>query len=325
MFTALLSALFLVACTGTEPVDSGDTRTPGEDATISAFDAEHVYYGDENRRSVDVQVDFPDASTTYSRITGRFELSCPDDKCDYWDRYGTFGIVLDPGTDDETYVELDRFITAYRVGFSWESDLTELRPLLSDTITLRVFIDTWVGPGHSQGEGWLFDAELDFEGGAPPVPEVTEIIPVWPHLSYNAGLEDNPVTDQVVPVELPVDSATQVTLRSFISGHGWDNRQNCAEFCAKDHSYTVGEGTWDREVWRDDCADTVTDGTQAGTWEYNRAGWCPGAQVHPWDMDVTEHWTGETATVGYALEPYTWSGDGDQPYYYMSGLLLRAH
>jgi hypothetical protein len=325
VFTIVFAhVLLLTACTDSEPVDSGEQRTPGADQTVTAFDAEHVYYGDENRRSVDVQVTLPDESTTYSSITGRFALTCPNDKCDHWDRYGTVGIVLDPGTDDETYVELDRFITAYRVGFDWSSDLTAYRALLTGTVTLRVFIDTWVGPGHAQGEGWLFDVALDYLGGPPPENEVRQVVPVWPHLSYSAGLEDNPVGDQVLPVEVPVTSASQVTLRSFISGHGWNNSENCAEFCAKDHSYGLGDGEWDREVWRDDCEDTVTDGTQQGTWEYDRAGWCPGAQVYPWDMDVTEHWTGDSASVSYALEPFVWSGSGDQPYYYMSGVLLVA-
>ncbi len=318
--------LALISCTDATTGGTTDTaplRTPGADATVVAFDGEHVYYGDENRRTVDLPVSLPGASSTYTSILGRFQLSCPDDGCDHWDRYGTFGIVVDPGTDDEQYIELDRFITAYRVGFSWDADLTDVRPLLSGDVTLRVFIDTWVGPGHSDGAGWLFDAELDFVGGEPPSPEPVEVIPVWPHQSFHAGLADNPPEAQVAPVDVGVTDAAQVTLRSFITGHGWNNSQNCAEFCAKDHTYTVGSESWTREVWRDDCEDTVTDGTQAGTWTYDRAGWCPGDQVFPWDMDASDAWTGDRVTVGYALQDYTWSGDGDQPYYYLSGNLIR--
>ena len=62
---------------------------------------------------------------------------------------------------------------------------------------------------------------------------------------------------------------------------------------------------------------------QQGTWEYSRAGWCPGAQVWPWDIDITEA-IGETSEIdiGYGLNDWTWWGDGDQPYYYMSGNIV---
>ncbi len=321
----LCSALLLTACEpDPEVADTALERAPGEDSTVTVFAEEHVYYGDENRRTVDVEVTFPDETTTYGAINGRFALTCPDGGCDWWDRYGSFGVVFDAGTEDETYVELDRFITAYRVGFSWEADLTDLRPLLTGTQTMRVYIDTWVGPGHANGSGWLFDAAFDFTGGEPPSPEPIANLPVWGHQTWNAGLPDQPVETQVLPqqVELPA-SATAATFRSFITGHGWDNSQNCAEFCAKEHFYAVGGVEFGREVWRDDCGDTVTDGTQQGTWTYSRAGWCPGAQVFPWDTDVTAQVeAGSTTDVSYRLEDFEWWGDGDQPYYYMSGMLI---
>lgn len=332
---SLTLALFLfpltLACGDKDDNDGDDTaRTEGEDTTVTVFAEEYIHFGEENKRQVDLQVDFPDDTLTYEQVTGRFALTCPDGGCDWWDRYGTFGVVLDPGTEDEQYIELDRFITPYRVGFSWEADLTAVRPLLTGTQTMRVFIDTWVTEGHEQGDGWLFDAELDFEGGPPPSPEPIAVVPVWGHLSWNAGLEDSPVEDQVLPqtLDLPED-ATDVVFRSFITGHGWNNSQNCAEFCEKEHFYTVAgsdEGEeFGREVWRDDCSETETDGTQQGTWEYDRAGWCPGAQVFPWDTDVSDQAAGQASVdVSYRLEDFTWAGDGDQPYYYMSGVLIVA-
>lgn len=331
----MITLILLTACTAPsssdktpEADDTGDSvapaRSPGEDQSIVVFDDEYLYFGDENRRSVDVEVSFPDDTTTYSSLTGQFALGCPNDACDWWDRYGTFGVVLDPGTEDETYIEIDRFITAYRVGFSWTSDLTALRPLLTGTQTLRVFIDTWVSEGHENGDGWLFDATIDLEGGDPPSPEPVLNQPVWGHLSWNAGLDDAPVESQVVPqtVEIPSDLSA-ATLRSFITGHGWNNNQNCAEFCEKEHFFTVGGVETGRLVWRDDCEDTVTDGTQRGTWRYARAGWCPGAQVYPWDIDASAQLVGtDSADVSYRLEDFTWEGDGDQPYYYVSGLII---
>ena len=301
------------------------TRSEGEDTTVTVFDGEYVHFGEENRRSVDVEVTFPEATETFSSLNGRFALRCPNDACDWWDRYGNFGIVLDAGTEQEQFIELDRFITAYRVGMEWESDLTPYRPLLTGTVTLRVFIDTWVTEGHENGDGWLFDAAVDFAGGPPPSPEPVAVVPVWGHLSWKAGRDDMPVNTQVVPQTAELPEHTEATFRSFISGHGWNNSQNCAEFCAKEHFYTVAGEEFGREVWREDCSETVTDGTQQGTWRYDRAGWCPGAQVYPWDTDVTEAIGGSsTADVSYRLEDFTWAGDGDEPYYFMSGVLLLS-
>jgi hypothetical protein len=349
MHRHLIAVTLLVACSGskdpldtsptatgstppteTETPDTEDTedteieRVEGEDTTVTVFDAEYVYFGAENRREVDVTVELPDDSATYSSITGRFALTCPESGlCDHWDRYGSLAVILNAGTKEEQRIEIDRFITAYRVGFDWEADLTPIRPLLTGTVTFRVYIDTWVGPGHTEGEGWLFYADLDYAGGPPPSPEPIAVIPAWGHQSWSSGLDENPVEAQVIPqtLEVPAD-ATSFTFRSFITGHGWNNSQNCAEFCSKWHYYTVGGDQFGRAVWRDDCASTVTDGTQLGTWTYDRAGWCPGAQVYPWDTDVTDSVTGGTVDVSYQLEPYTWAGDGDQPYYYMSGVLI---
>ncbi len=320
-----LLCLALLACNAADnATDTADVRPMGEDATITVFDDAHVYFGDENLRQIDVTVTFPDDAATYSKLQGKFRLSCPNDRCDHWDRYGTFGYVLNAGTDDEQYVELERFITAYRTGFKWRSDLTDMRPVLSGEVTLRVFIDTWVGPGHTDGEGWLFDADILFEGGEAPIPEAVEVLPVWGHQSFKYGADDNPVPGQVVPTDMPIVAGSQYMLRSFISGHGFGGNENCAEFCPKDHTYTVADTDFTRNVWRDDCDQTETDSTQLGTWEYSRAGWCPGDQVAPWDSDVTDAVQGKsTATFGYDVEDYSWNGSEGEPYFYMSGVLVR--
>lgn len=300
----------------------GDTdgRVPGEDEVVMIFDETYFHSG---ARTNEAEVVFPDESYTYSNITGHFQLTCPNGLCDHWDRYATFGILLDPGEEDQVYVELDRYITAYRVGFSWDSDLTYLRPLLTGTQTMSSFIDTWVSEGHEAGDGWLLTASIEFTGGAPTSPEAKAVIPIWPHQSFNYGNPDEPVNEAAAPLEISVPPANYYMLRSFISGHGFGGNENCAEFCAKTHSYSVEASDYPKTIWRDDCNTTVTDGTQLGTWEYARAGWCPGAQVFPWDLDVTDAVDDQgMVTVGYDIEPFVWNGASGQPYYYMSGLVF---
>lgn len=318
--------ILLASCTAQLPEDSAAPEVvlpAGEDQTIRVFSEEYVHFGGENRRIVDVPIRFPDDTATYSQIRGRFALTCPNSRCDWWDRFGSFGVVLNAGTKEEAYVELDRFITPYRVGFSWESDLTALRPTLTGEQTMRVYIDTWVSEGHENGDGWLFTAELDFTGGPPPSPQPIANVPVWGFQSWNAGLPDNPTEAQVLPQEVSLKAHSSSTFRAFITGHGWNNMQNCAEFCAKEHFFTVGTEEFGREVWRDNCDETETDGRQQGTWQYARAGWCPGAQVYPWDTDTSARTVNaDSVPVSYRLEDFTWRGDGDQPYYYHSGMFI---
>jgi Peptide-N-glycosidase F, C terminal/Peptide-N-glycosidase F, N terminal len=212
--------------------------------------------------------------------------------------------VNDAGTPNESVTELARFITPYRVGMRWSLDVTGLRPLLSGPVTLRVFIDTWVGPGNAQGAGWLVDAAFDFRAGV-PAKEPLAVVRLWDEVAVGYGDPAKPISGSAPTrmVSLPVGT-TSVELRSFITGHGQGNAENCAEFCQKTHGFKVGEKTFERLVWRADCATTAAPG-QAGTFQYPRAGWCPGAGVLPWTEDVTAAVpsSGETA-VSYAITAY---------------------
>jgi hypothetical protein len=55
-------------------------------------------------------------------------------------------------------------------------------------------------------------------------------------------------------------------------------------------------------LWRDDCQTTAVSG-QNGTWQYSRAGWCPGADVRPWTVDVTSDLAGAASAM------FQWSVD----------------
>jgi hypothetical protein len=285
----------------------------GPDLSLTAFLGEHIFFGSENRRMVDKTITFPAAHLAYKKITLQFSLRCPNNRCDFWDRFGSLGIVLNPHEEEKKVVEISRFVTAYRVASTWRVDITRLRPLLAGSVTLRVFIDTWVGPGHAQGEGWLVDASFGFEGGlSDDVPSAA--IPVWPLRSFVYGDPKKPVQDAVPPSEIAIPAKVRkAELMSFITGHGQGNLQNCAEFCQKDHTFQIGAQRWTQKIWRADCPSTATP-NQAGTWTYPRAGWCPGASAHPWVVDVTDAVkAGEKQTVMYEVEAYTNTCRPDSP------------
>jgi hypothetical protein len=209
--------------------------------------------------------------------------------------------------------ELLRFMTPYAIGASWTADVTALRPLLSGTVTLRVFIDTWVGPGNAQGAGWLVDTTFDMKGGVPDRLPIA-VIPLWDQLEVPYGDPKKPISASVPDRTVPLPAgATGVELRSFVTGHGQGNLDNCAEFCTRTHSFTVGTMQVAKPVFRNDCAQTAVPG-QKGNFRPGRAGWCPGAVVVPWVADVTAAATGGgPLTVRYQVTPYENSCRPDAP------------
>ena len=266
----------------------------------------------DNHRRATAEVEFP-AQGPPRKVSLRLRLRCPSPGgCDFWDRWAYLGVVR--GTaPNETVTEIMRFVTPYRLTADWTADVTALQPMLSGKVKLMVFVDTWVAPGHAQGAGWLIDASFTFSPTtADRVP--VEVIPLWDVTSVEVGDPAKPIS-ATLPERMPAirPDAVAVELRSFITGHGQGNAQNCAEFCAKRHSYSVAGMPFQRQVWRGDCETTAIP-NQAGNWKPGRAGWCPGALVTPWVVDVTAAAkAGGTAAVSYAPEPYVNTCRPDSP------------
>lgn len=284
---------------------------PGASADVAAFAETHLYFtGTENRRVVETTATFP-VRGSFESIELTLTLGCPSKKCDAWDRAGTLGLVLDergPGPEDDLVVELARFMTPYGVGGTWTFDLTDLRPLLAGEHKLRAFIDTWVGPGHAQGNGWLLTTTFAMKGGK-AAREPIAAIPLW-----QRAVDGVPVGDPAKPLdalkELSVTlprPASGVAVRSFVTGHGQGNAGNCAEFCKLTHTVSIGAEQVSAEIWRADCRATGVPGQQ-GNWTPSRAGWCPGADVRPWVADLAaapEALAGRAQlVVGYAVSKY---------------------
>lgn len=278
--------------------DGGPEVQVGTTQTVTALDGVHVYFGDPNRRSVDTEVTFPAAELRYAKVTLRLGLRCPTGGCDWWDRLGRLSILRPGDGGEPVELELARFITPYRLGGEFTVDVTDLQRVLEGPQTVRVFIDTWVGPGHANGAGWLVDAAFDFEGGLPER-DPFAVVPLWAPQRVVYGDPARPV-DVTAAVEVPA-GATGVRLRALVTGHGQGNADNCAEFCARDHTFTVGAEPITRELWRADCETTAVP-NQQGTWRYPRAGWCPGAMVTPWTADVAA--SAGSLPVRYDVETY---------------------
>lgn len=255
---------------------------------VTAFEQTDQYFGSEDLRTIQAEVEFPEEGD-WAQIGMYFRLECPETGlCDHWDRTGSIQLVQNAGTDDAITTEVLRHITPYRIAMSNYVDVTDLAPLLKGTQTLTSFIDTWVGPGHAQGEGWRVTVRFVFYPGPPAGPD--EVINVWSRRSITVGQsgEGQTVPDQIEPFTFTVpEDATRVVAHLTTTGHSFGNTYNCAEFCEMKHDLAINEDVFSTTPWRDDC-DVNPVSPQFGTWEYGRNGWCPGAVSIGDKLDITD-------------------------------------
>ena len=263
---------------------------PPEATVVTAFDRAYHYFGAENRREILQNVEFPPPGP-WNQVGLYLKLECPENgKCDHWDRLGSVQLVLNPEADQEQwqYLELVRHVTPYRMGMCEFIDVTTLAPFLTGARTLKSFIDTWVGPGNSSGEGWRITIKFVFYPGPDRRPDL--VLPIHGVRYITVGETDpgTTVDDQTPPlgVSLP-PGASRVEARLIATGHSFGNTFNCAEFCMMRQDVYLNGAIHSAVPWRNDCrANPVAD--QAGTWKYARNGWCPGSVVMGSSIDLTD-------------------------------------
>jgi hypothetical protein len=212
---------------------------------------------------------------------------------DRWDRAGSIRVVT-PGGE----VEVVRFITSYGGRTEHEVDVTELAPILRGERQFRAFIDTWVSPA------WRVDLTLRYQ----PVKEYdnsTWAAPVFLTDSFNS--QDMPGGREVV-VEVPKGLA-RVVLRYVSTGHCTDGT-DADEFISKANVISVDGVVVARyHPWRDDCRryrerNPYTSHWTDGSWssDYSRSGWCPGVEVSPMEIDLSDHLTPGKHRIRFVVE-----------------------
>lgn len=226
---------------------------------------------------------------------------------DYYDYYQTFPEI-------ERY-ELARYITPYGngldlgSGWTWTFDVSDYRTLLTDSVRLAA--------GNWQE---LLDMRFLFIEGTPPR-DALSIQNLW-NGSFNYGLTSDPIESHLTEIEIDLPTeALNARWKSRITGHGMDSPQNCAEFCAKYHYFKVNGNTeFSKLVWRDNC-DVNPLYPQGGTWVYDRANWCPGAEVWTYDFELSPFITpGGSIRLDHDVQPYTSNGPWD--YYQIEDQLV---
>ena len=256
----------------------------------------------------ETEVELPDAETLSGFDTFEIDVAmrCPDPtkpeagNCGAWDYLAHLSVY-----QGEERIELGRFITAYHRETRWVSDVTPMMVHLKEGGPRKLrweYAPEW---NKQPTATWL---SLRFSN------QKKGVVPAQATFLFKGGAFNAAYNDSFAPVEVPIPAdAARVELYAVISGHGMD-AGNCAEFCPHAHRFTVNGEAFTEEHTvvgqQDGCVQQLEDGmvpNQWGTWWFGRGGWCPGQQVEPWIVDVTEHVEpGGTATVTY--EGLLWGG-----------------
>ena len=213
---------------------------------------------------------------------------------DRWDRAGNVRLQLDGRPD----LELFRFITAYGGRTEHEIDLSHLLPLLHGPVRLAAFIDTWVAPA------WAIDLTVKIEPDS-TVDNADWAAPVLFAESLDLKHGDGTISGEV---EVP-PGLRRVVLRYITTGHCTDGR-DADEFISKANVISVDGRVVHRfHPWRDDCRryrdrNPYTPRWTDGSWssDYSRCGWCPGLEVDPVEIDLTDHLSAGRHTIRVAVE-----------------------
>ena len=263
------------------------------DTTIVALNNVHHYFGaGTNNRTIFETVRLPSENHNFSQILMHFNLSCPNGGCDPWDRKASISV-----NHLDEWFEIGRYVTPYGIECGWTLDVSDYRSILKGEVNLRSFIDTWVQPG------WLVTIEFEFISGVPDHPNIV-IRNMWNNSYLVYGDPTNPVNLDSITEYVPQD-AQNTFLRITTTGHGQGNTDNAAEFSQKTHEIRLNNFfIYGHDFWRGDCQNNSCS-PQNGTWQYNRAGFCPGDKVAPQDFNLSNFVVpGFTTSLSYVLEDY---------------------
>ena len=236
----------------------------------------------------------PQSVGAFDTINATLTVECPDINggCDDWDRLSHIEIKAPNGN----WIQIIRYVTPYGIGCNHVTDLTNYNSLLQGDVKFRVFIDTWGGTG-----GWQLSLDFEYNQGTPSY-DYSSVTEIWDN-DYDFGDPSN--LQPVEPYNLNLNNGIQQSYLSVsTTGHNWgENISSAAEFFEATHYLDINnEQAFIQNLWNtcDPNPDSCT--AQLGTWENNRAGWCPGSIASPDIYDLSTY-IGSSFDLDYRFHP----------------------
>ncbi|MDZ4713706.1 MAG: peptide-N-glycosidase F-related protein [bacterium] len=248
---------------------------------------------------------FPDESIKYRKATLFITYQCPDSqRCGEWDYIDNIFLRRKGGIDTSMDIELARMISPYGSRFDadwkfqWKTDVTDFSFLLHDSVEIEF---NHTGYESNTDRGWLITLNFELIEG-PPAREVLGFEKLW-NGSFPYGNDSDRIENYLTLHTFENDlNADIARVRILQTGHGMDDLENCAEFCSKYRKFYFDKKLIEqKQIWRE-CADNPLH-PQAGTWIFDRAGWCPGAVVNPDVYDLKLN-SDSNHTISIEMEPY---------------------
>ncbi len=276
----------------TQYTQSIDVVNTAANQNVTSLDHVVIEFGGENSRWYEGDYTLPQHIGSYDQIIAFLDVTCPNGNCDDWDRLAYFEVQNPAGN----WIQIIRYITPYGVGCNHSLDVTDYASLLQGSVRFRVFIDTW-GTG-----GWELTLSFDHKAGTPEYP-YSEVVELWDD-TYDFGNPANLQPVDTVSFTFP-DEVEKTYLRLSTTGHGWgaNNSQNAAEFFHATHYIDIDNTpTFVQDLWNTCNPNPDNCTNQAGTWQYNRAGWCPGS-IAPPNVYFIDGPGGQTKKFNYRFHP----------------------
>lgn len=239
-----------------------------------------------------VTASLPTFLGAYNNITAHLDVNCPPgEACGEWDRVAH----IDVKTHEGEWIELIKYITPYGTACEHSLDVTDFASTLQGDVDFRVRCTTF-------DTGYEYNLTLDYEAGNPEY-VYSFITPLW-HGAYDFG---DPANLQPMPaVDFTfADNVEAAEIKLVASGHGWgqNNSNNAAEFAQYIHDIMINDQqTFSYNNWAD--CNPNPDGCQPqfGTWEFDRAGFCPGA-ISPFeDFNITPFIAEEQIALNFRMD-----------------------
>ncbi|MDL2262435.1 discoidin domain-containing protein [Bacteroidales bacterium OttesenSCG-928-I21] len=264
------------------------------DIAATTFDGDVIDMGTIGSQWFYGEYKLPQFVGAYNQIIADFKISCPNvtGGCDDWDRLGWVEIKAPDGK----WIELFRYITPYGVPCGETIDVTDFTSLLQGKVELRMYIETW-GTG-----GWELDLTLEYIKGNSEF-KYSQVQEMW-HGNFPFGDLNNLQPMNIVTVEF-AENVEKAKLRLVTTGHGWgsNNTGNAAEFYHAYHKIQVNQvDAFEQDLWQNCNPNPAGCTRQQGTWQYDRAGWCPGSMGKLYSYDLTHYIQEKAIELGYKFQ-----------------------